>query len=169
MHQPTNTDHQPNVTEYRFLQDPAPALTGLATLGYAAPLMMARDSGEVVFTMPNGTPDGFTFHELNCGVIWFGGEDHAGIVQCYEQAFWDFNAAALDNARPDILENDAWSLAAARLQAPRLPRELNWQGHFWGTNPNAIIRHLHGGCPHETEQFRPLPPPYSRNKLMHRN
>ena len=144
-----------------FLQDPALALAGLATLGYAVPVMMARDCGEVTFTMPSG----FTFHELNCGVIWFGGENHSLAVEEYDHAFWDMEAAALDNARPDILENDAWSLAAARLGARRLPAVLNWMGHFWGTNPDTIIRHLHGGCPHETEQVRPLPPLYSRAKL----
>ena len=144
-----------------LLKDPALALAGLATLGYSSPLMMARDCGEVVFRMPYD----FTFHELNCGVIWFGGEDHSAMVDCYRNAFWDFDSAALDNSESRILENDAWSLAAARLNAPRLPAVLNWMGHFWGPNPDTIIRHLHGGCPHETEQVRPIPPPYSRAKL----
>ena len=89
---------------------------------------------------------------LNGGVIWV---RNANAAPFYREVFAKYKYSRL-SGREDLYEQDVWGLVA--VAGPWLPKTLNWQGHFWGPNPDAIIRHLHGGDINATEQVRdPLP------------
>lgn len=140
-----------------LVRDPRPALEPFRH----EPLAMPLDQGSQVYWR-KGTLDAPFAHvrRLCAGVQFFGVPSPAFsrryITSRYLAAYKSLVAMPVLPWSPPIsalLEQFAWSVVAAELNAPILPAPLNWGRHHLGPNPAAVVHHYY-----DFHKWRDLPP-----------
>jgi hypothetical protein len=110
------------------------------------PLAMPADEGCLGLHLRNRHAQPTKIPKRCAGVLWFGSVgSRIALVQDYKAAFDELLTGRYYEERR-LFEQHAWSMVAHNMNAPMLPRTMNWLDNNSrnGPNPDAFIYHRIG-------------------------